>query len=253
MKETFFIFVAFTTVLSIAFFLKASEKPTSPVEVGETNAIPVESGSAELTQGRIVATRRYFRPPNTEWKTRTITLDDGRTLTYEFGKGNPVALGDTIEKIQRENRECLLLERDDIKDVNAIPRMCREGMNGYVTPEVELALKEVLSDPRWDAIRNLCASSYQKSPYYNEIRPYLNTPDGLDISNFLIIDTKTGRKELDTQYIYILTRALANAGNYSDDTGWSSSCMRAQGIEELYSLLQEPQALYSANLVDIVR
>ena len=33
--------------------------------------------------------QQVFTTPNTEWKTRTITLKDGRVVTYRFGDGDP--------------------------------------------------------------------------------------------------------------------------------------------------------------------
>jgi hypothetical protein len=65
-----------------------------------------------------------FHQPNTEWKTRTITLDDGRTLTYEFGKGNP-------REVMPKITDYTLPEQDYFHDA-------------IVRPKTEKLLKEFL-------------------------------------------------------------------------------------------------------------
>jgi hypothetical protein len=85
-----------------------------------------------------------FHQPNTEWKTRTITLDDGRTLTYEFGKGNPVGTNPLNQEEKEAYKKCYY--NTMVHDMDCPPLV---SMIGYVTPDIEKGLYELVTHPNW--------------------------------------------------------------------------------------------------------
>lgn len=181
-----------------------------------------------------------FQKPNTGWKTRTLNIN-GQWITYVFGKGNPREVALTPTNIQEESRACEL-------NPNPAPRICREGMYGYVTPEVEQALKRILESSLWEDLIVKCEKEYSVSTNNAQFNQDLLTPHALDISRFLIIDPDTGRKELDTVEIQKVIRTLISVGNLDTESGvWQSSCTEQYG-KPLYQMFENISELYSSNI-----
>ena len=91
---------------------------------------------AQKLSNQYQKTNLVFHQPNTEWKTRTITLDDGRRITYEFGKGNP-------REVMPKLSDYTLPEQDYFHDA-------------IVRPKTEKLLKEFLSNPILVTVMNKC-------------------------------------------------------------------------------------------------
>ena len=262
MKRNFIVFVAFATVLGVVFFLMASEKPASSVEVGEAIAMPVESNSVVSTQERTTtAARRYFRPPNTEWKTRTITLDDGRTLTYEFGKGNP-------REVALTEKQVLILDETCFSIIEYLKiGACRDpGGFHYLMPEVENHILLALSDSRWTNLAHECRNAFRErdkalpsnqqiaqanreSPYLYVSSDMLFSPGFLDIENFILVDKKTGLKHLNIPLLHsvesILDRATfgGGAGNATEYTNPQGNCVDTYAID-IFAHLNIAHSIY---------
>lgn len=85
---------------------ETSETFASPQETNTQSksaiTIPLKQSSSQATWGKspfevgyedveiaAASTKKSPAKPNLIWPKQTFTLKDGRTLTYEFGKGNP--------------------------------------------------------------------------------------------------------------------------------------------------------------------
>lgn len=135
--------------------------------------------------------------PNLEWKTRTVTLKDGRKVTYEFGKGNPKEVALSLDDIKAARARCGTNE----DPLNEGP-FCKE-YDGYVSKEVEEHILAALSDPNWDKLLTECReqlteeiSSYGKDATYSDVFNHAFDSDIRSIDNFISINLNNGRKEL---------------------------------------------------------
>lgn len=135
---------------------------------------------------------------NPHWHNREITLDDGRKLSYEFGKWNPKGADLLTTKEIASYKNCLFS--------NEQPSFsCLYGgkkVTGHVTPDVEYDLFQLLSLPQWKDVIRSCEHVFltadaqrrlqgDKSIHYDIIYGWT-----LDINRLLVVDTKTGRKKL---------------------------------------------------------
>jgi hypothetical protein len=155
---------------------------------------PFQSGTTECESEE----KPKFQKPNTEWKTRTIS-----GVTYVFGEGNPkeVALSD-------EQLKVLMKKCGTESDPNNAGYLCKD-YDGYMTPEVEMYLKDALSDPNWNRLLAECEEnlrwnewSHSKvSAIYDSHNPTVTYPivaytEFLDVNKWITVNTD-GRKELD--------------------------------------------------------
>lgn len=230
-----------------------TQKPTVSAEIIETDTgkrletyanSGTDWGMTPFGSGKPLTEAEKEKPqfvkPNTEWKTRTLNIN-GQWITYEFGKGNPIQLALTPLNIQEESRACEL-------NPSPLPRICREGMYGYITPEVEQGLKQTLESPLWENLIVKCEKEYSVSIDYIQFNQNILAPQALDISRFLIIDPDTGRKELETMEIQEVIRVLVSIGDLDSDSGiWKNSCMEQYG-KPLYQMLENVSVLYSSNV-----
>jgi hypothetical protein len=150
-----------------------------------------------------------FHEPNLKWKTRQVTLNDGRTLTYEFGKGNPreVALDDKgIEKLAADCAD--MPPSIDIKPTNMRADMlwkngfCNSENDRprYLSKQVEYHLLMALSSPAWYDLYKKCESNIRFGDKYRS-DPSLRfdqvfASGFLDINHFIQVDPETGWKQL---------------------------------------------------------
>jgi len=166
-----------------------------------------------------------FKKPNTEWKTRQVTLKDGRTLTYVFGEGNPkeVALDD-------KGIEDLATKCADYSQIDYLYSIgsCMGNPSGTSRPlnmykEVEKYLRAGLSDPDWTHLALDCQSAFRETDkisslpigYYDAIF----ASGYLDMDSFISVNATTGRKSLDLYHINRiindLDRATTSGGYYN--------------------------------------
>lgn len=168
-----------------------------------------------------------FKKPNTEWKTRTLS-----GITYVFGEGNPKEVALTVSRIQQEFRECEITP-------GSLSRMCHEGKYGYISPEIEHALKKILESPLWEDYVTHCSSEYLDNPRFTQ---NILNQDKFDINHLMILDTSTGRKELE---LHSLSDALRSA--IQDDSLYSGfrPCAEKHGGMALSQMLSNIQAMYT--------
>jgi hypothetical protein len=119
-------------------------------------------------------------PPNLSWKNKSKTIN-GVEVYYVFGEGNPKEVALTSEEIQARQSKGY----------------------GYVTPEVEFALKDLLQDSRLVKVLEKC---YKEIDWYNrDPKPeWAVFPQDLSLENMLVIDPETGRKELNRKIFDVL-------------------------------------------------
>ena len=118
-------------------------------------------GMSPFSSGKPLTEEEYkpvFRKPNIEWKTRQVALNDGRTLTYVFGEGNPKEVTLDDAGIQEMADTCSDMPPSiDIKPTNKRAEMLwKNGFcNGennrprYLSRQVEYHILMALSSPQW--------------------------------------------------------------------------------------------------------
>ncbi len=124
-----------------------------------------------------------FQKPNTDWKERDVTLNDGRTLHYVFGEGNPKEVAP---------------KREDFKDGTSSEEYFHSGI---VRSKTEKTLKDFLSNPMLVTALNKCGSLIKADPY-SQSDIERNFPNSLSTTDFslesiLSVDLETGRKSID--------------------------------------------------------
>ncbi|MBX9808972.1 hypothetical protein K2X92_01105 [Candidatus Gracilibacteria bacterium] len=202
-------------------------KPSTTLSV-DTNiwgGNPFQTGSTstgELTKPETPkpqTTKVVFQKPNTEWKSRTLS-----GITYVFGEGNPKEVALSVETMQQEFRQCEITP-------GSMARICRDGMAGYVSPEIERALKQVLESPLWGQLINLCSSEQRLNPgAFDKFNKHILAPGALDISRFLIIDPDTGRKELAISTFNNIYSAIVSVGADINDPRNDTGVRSTEGI-----------------------
>jgi hypothetical protein len=180
-----------------------------------------------------------FKKPNTEWKSRSVTLIDGMTLYYEFGKGNPAGVALNKDQINAMTKTCegntSLMEKGICN--------AESGLLSYVTPEVENHILLALSDPNWSKLATVCEKAMHSIEtsdllanakldtnviYYDK----LFTPGFLDIDTFISVDQPTGWKKLNigkaSGLVHYLMCSMKD-GCRGEDLNINSNCVDHYG------------------------
>lgn len=159
--------------------------------------------------------------PNTTWNNKTIAIN-GKVRSYTFGSGNPIDL-----EVKKENFEAYLSTR--LSD-GSYP-------DGYVTPKVEMALKDFLENPSLPYFIEKC---YKEISWYDDEGNQGNLfPHNLDIENILFINSITGRKELREQDVLTMLRAFDRLANPITHPGGWASCLSQVEMSQHLMPLQE--------------
>ncbi len=175
-------------------------------------------GSGKLLEE--AETKPEFKKPNTEWKSRTVTLSDGRTLYYEFGKGNPSEIALNFEQIQEMSKKCVLKNTNEMLTTATMSLMngfCNpeNEMLRHVTSEIEKHILLALSDPNWSKLATECEKNFravekryyisdakiniaQNASWQNLYFDLVFSSGFLDMDNFISIEPNTGWKSLNT-------------------------------------------------------
>ena len=77
--------------------------PDSPPK-NQNTIVLTNTGTSSGTTQVVNSGVTDFHTPNLEWKSRDVTLADGRTLHYVFGEGNPKEVGLTEEEKEKNAR-----------------------------------------------------------------------------------------------------------------------------------------------------
>ncbi len=181
-----------------------------------------------------------FQKPNTEWKTRTLS-----GITYVFGEGNPREVALSASALQQEMRACEITP-------GSMARICREGYYGYLTPAIEQALKQVLESPLWVEYITQCEKEYFRqmplgSDSHAFFQKYILTHGALDISRFIIVDSSTGRKELDAGYARNVASVLRSVGEDDMQVPYQLPCFSKHGGKDLADNMDNVTIMYSTN------
>jgi len=203
-----------------------------------------------------------FHAPNTEWKARTITLSDGRVVTYRFGEGNPEEVALTLSGIEDLGKEqCNHFETEKGKAFYDAGLCDPNTGLRYVSPEVEKHIQVALSDPSWYNLATECEKAIRVKDedrinektdpsimYYDK----MFTPGFLDIENFITIDPMTGMKKLDMGRSIRLATHLMRAmyNGYKNPTDWVNpygDCVDRHG-SNIVRHLEQAVDLYNAPL-----
>jgi hypothetical protein len=204
--------------------------PDSPPKNQNTIVITqtgTNSGAIQVVHSSVTD----FHMPNLEWKSRDVTLTDGRTLHYTFGEGNPKEVALDQEGLEKLAVQC----ENDHSGTLAIAGICdaESGRPFYVSPDVEKYLSMALSDPEWQKIATECANNFRviETPdtlanaeldknflYFDRVF----TPGFLDLDNFISIDKNTGRKTMEYARAYYLSIFLESGTyeGYRNATDW---------------------------------
>ena len=182
-----------------------------------------------------------FKKPNTEWKDRTVTLKDGRVVTYRFGEGNPEDADPLSTGEIDAYKNCRF---DDEFMQDSCGNLGNEVF-GYITPDVEKQLLQLIADRNWEAVLKNCSSDFftqqaditliEDEPRYDRIL----SGEYLNIDNLLVINPTTGRKELSNEVSLLrswFVRALRGDSitNTPKDILSIHNCITQNGGMEIY-------------------
>ncbi len=164
--------------------------------------------------------KSVFQKPDTEWKSRFVMLKDGRTLYYEFGKGNPEGVAMNFEQIKEMSKKCVLTSTNESLTTATMSLMngfCNpeNEMLRHVTSEIEKHLLAAISDPNWSKLATECEKNFRavEQGYYVSDAKIINaqdtswptlyfdlafSPGFLDLNKFISIEPNTGWKYLNT-------------------------------------------------------
>ena len=158
-----------------------------------------------------VEEKSVFQKPNTEWKSRSVTLSDGRTLYYEFGKGNPAGVAQLSDKEKVSYNAC---ERHETLSIISCGSM-NEEVYGYLSSEMEKDLIGLISHPNWKPVLMNCEQLFRQyeHPDWGMSYDQVIYQGAMNIENLITIDLDTGRKEL-------------RFGNFPPIKGWFTHALR---------------------------
>lgn len=165
---------------------------------------------------------------NVDWKAKNIVLNDGRTVAYRFGEGNP--------------SESSPLTSDEISAYESCGGDGHPNLftgcpaDGYITRDVELALKDLLSFPKWRELLSNCEADFRqrdKTLDFGDLHYYdLVAPGYFDIEQWMLVDLNTGRKVLRR---FQETKAWFYTNVGEDDNGYIiKKCLLEHGGFDLY-------------------
>lgn len=175
-----------------------------------------------------------FKRPNTEWKTRTLQLADGRWMTYVFGEGNPAGVSMSLEQIKEIDKICTdETSPEGRKLIDSHVCSQESGTMFYMTPEIEKHLLLALSDSNWIKLATECKKNFKfmetsdafinaqndsEYPLFDRVF----SPGWLDMDRYFYIDPNTGLKLLNRIRVNNIAGFLIDASHYGrrKDDGW---------------------------------
>lgn len=176
---------------------------------------PFKTGSTTTNTSSIANQKVTIVVPNPKWTTRTMS-----GVTYVFGQGNPKEVALTQDELEKAHKKC-----GSIEDPDNTGYLCKEN-DGYMDPEVEKYLSLAFSDPNWKDLLGECRgnlSAYEDSlenpsssfSNTNQILTYniVANTNFLDINNWIMIDSASGRKLLDTARLSVLSQWILHGTN----------------------------------------
>ncbi len=132
-----------------------------------------------------------FQKPNTVWKDRTIN-----GITYRFGEGNPAGATPLSEEEKDAYKKCYY---NTVVSSMDCPAVNQTGIrDGYVTPDIEQSLLELINHPSWERVLISCEQQFRKYEYPDWGMSYSQVmfEGALNLENMITIDSETSRKTL---------------------------------------------------------
>jgi hypothetical protein len=173
---------------------------SSEITIPPTGLSAIDTGATNSAQTGFV-----FHAPNTEWKARTITLNDGRVVTYRFGEGNPEEVETSSEAL---NQLCVLNEniQNLFDQGDCAMSLAGNPTSAHVSKEVEAYLFKALSDPNWGKLANECKASFDyadRTFHRDQLAKsdILFSEGYLNLDSFISVNKVSGRKVLNHQKI----------------------------------------------------
>ena len=177
---------------------------------------------------------------NTNWIGRTIEIQ-GKLVHYQFGSGNPMETDKSVQEIADIYKKCMgncdgLTGPHEFVSSTTLP----DGSDGIsyparVTPELERLLYGFLSNPiikqssescgnkffTYDQAYSIFGSTIGETQSQDWWNPY-----HIDINTYIIINTSTGRKELNMMPMFTLKQQLNTPSELAGGTWWSNIPLR---------------------------
>lgn len=183
-----------------------------------------------------------FIKPNTDWKSRQITLKDGRTITYEFGKGNPSEVAQLSEEEKNIYKKCYF--NTVVYAMDCPPDSQGRGQ-GYVTSDLEKDLMMLLSSPLWQSVLMKCEQQFRSSEIsvldFEANYDRVLFGEYISMEKLLIIDDRDGRKILSNNFGALLSwfsRAIReNREVMGSNVFHLNNCITQNGGLELYRMM----------------
>lgn len=222
-NKILFLIIATVIVASLIFWLKPSfqnDVVDKPSEELKSEGVLVEQQATDEQKQRMQQVKFDKFSPNTEWKDKSLNFN-GKELHYKFGDGNPA--------------ETALMPEDYLAKGE------KDG-TPYVTPEAEKNLYDFLADDDLAAVLDKCENyRRQNTIKLNPNIPidqldFLLTPSDFDIENLMILNTETGRKEIDQFRIDRISEFLNLLSNPMTGTEFGDKCAGtaySQSIERI--------------------
>jgi hypothetical protein len=181
-----------------------------------------------------------FQKPNTEWKSRTIN-----GITYRFGEGNPADATPLSEEEKDAYKKCYY---NTVVSSMDCPAVHQTGIrDGYVTPDTEQALLELIDHPSWERVLTSCEQQFRKHEYPDWVMSYSQVmfEGALNLENMITIDSETGRKTLAYGTFPLIRSWFNNAITERnreimspEDVFKVNNCITQNGGLELYRLME---------------
>ena len=156
--------------------------------------------------------QKEFQMPNTNWQDRELLIN-GKKIKYTFGTGNPPEVALNPGEYTGDGK-----------------------WKNYVTPATEKYLKEFLSDKSLKNFIDRCDKKLGLAE--DKSIPGFSIVNGndWDINKLLLIDPKTGRKELDEEKTDAISQLLYTVSNKLSGNSAISSCMNDMEIQNFENL-----------------
>mgnify|MGYP000620838849 CR=1 FL=1 len=213
----------------------------TPISQTNTNSLIGEKTIREIqtekSSPKASASGMVFQKPNTEWVSRYVTLNDGRTFHYVFGEGDP--------------KEVMI----KLEDLDGYMRQSGYIDDKTVRPRTEKLLAEFLLNPMLPIALNKCGFLMSPNAGTSDSDTWeLGLPDTLFNTDFsmegmLTIDPITGRKVIDDNKFNFLGNAVGkihdhwpiNFHNQADPL--QNQCLEGEEITRMDELFRQYHAV----------
>lgn len=220
-KTIFFLSILCVTLCGAGAWFIQDKRDVLPKQVSSSKEMSYQNLSGEihnsLNDPIELENIPNIKKPNSAWKPRTITLSDGRIVTYRFGEGNPEEVALNQEKL----REYL----------STVDPITEQTPYGYMTRESEEAMKTFLDNPSLIFFLNSCYKLLDLNHERREnLQEWEKYPNNFSMELFLKINPRTGLKEWDWYSISLIATGFSSLDSPISDA-WKS-CMSPEQYQK---------------------